>query len=51
MMEALVVRAAALRDRGFAIRQAQPHLRIADGANKGKTPGVGVISQAPRFRR
>jgi DNA invertase Pin-like site-specific DNA recombinase len=46
MTEALTVQAAALRDSGFTIRQIQPHLRIAEGANKGKHPSVGAISQA-----
>lgn len=48
MTEALVIQAAALRDQGFTIRQIQPHLRITDGANKGKNPSVGAISQALR---
>jgi hypothetical protein len=48
MTEALTVQAAALRDSGFTIRQIQPHLRIAEGANKGKNPSVGAISQALR---
>ncbi|WP_329143377.1 recombinase family protein [Streptomyces sp. NBC_01456] len=48
MTEALTIQAAALRDRGFTIRQIQPHLRIADGKNKGKNPSVGAISQALR---
>ncbi|MEZ3180831.1 recombinase family protein [Streptomyces pimonensis] len=48
MTEALVVQAAALRDRGFTIRQIQPHLRITEGANKGKHPSIGAISQALR---
>lgn len=48
MTEALTVQAAALRDSGFTIRQIQPHLRIAEGANKGKHPSVGAISQALR---
>lgn len=46
MTEALTIQAAALRDRGFTIRQIQPHLRIAEGKNKGKNPSVGAISQA-----
>lgn len=46
MTEALTVQAVALRDRGFTIRQIQPHLRIAEGANKGKNPSIGAISQA-----
>lgn len=48
MTEALTIQAAALRDRGYTIRQIQPHLRIAEGANKGKNPSVGAISQALR---
>lgn len=48
MTEALVVQAVALRDKGFTIRQIQPHLRITEGANKGKNPSVGAISQALR---
>ncbi len=48
MTEALVVQAAALRDRGFTIRQIQPHLRITEGSSKGKNPSVGAISQALR---
>lgn len=46
MTEALTIQAAALRDRGYTIRQIQPHLRIAEGANKGKNPSIGAISQA-----
>lgn len=46
MTEVLVAQAVALRDKGFTIRQIQPHLRIAEGANKGKSPSVGAISQA-----
>lgn len=48
MTEALTIQAAALRDKGFTIRQIQPHLRITEGKNKGKNPSVGVISQALR---
>lgn len=48
MTEVLIAQAVALRDKGFTIRQIQPHLRIADGANKGKHPSVGAISQALR---
>lgn len=48
MTEALTIQAAALRERGFTIRQIQPHLRIADGKSKGKNPSVGAISQALR---
>jgi len=46
MTEPLVIQAVALRDKGFTIRQIQPHLRITEGANKGKNPSVGAISQA-----
>lgn len=46
MTEALTVQAVALRDKGYTIRQIQPHLRIAEGASKGKNPSVGAISQA-----
>jgi DNA invertase Pin-like site-specific DNA recombinase len=48
MTEALIVQAAALRDKGYSLKQIQPHLRIADGKNKGKNPSVGAISQALR---
>ncbi|MEU5580919.1 recombinase family protein [Streptomyces huasconensis] len=48
MTEALVVQAAALREKGFSLKQIQPHLRITDGKNKGKNPSVGAISQALR---
>ncbi|MFJ4808475.1 recombinase family protein [Streptomyces longwoodensis] len=48
MTEALTIQAAALRDQGFTIRQIQPHLRIAEGKNKGKNPSTGAISQALR---
>lgn len=48
MTEALTIQAAALRDKGFTIRQIQPHLRIAEGKSKGKNPSVGAISQALR---
>jgi DNA invertase Pin-like site-specific DNA recombinase len=48
MTEALVVQAAALREKGFSLKQIQPHLRITDGKNKGKNPSIGAISQALR---
>ena len=48
MTDVLIAQAAALRDKGFTIRQIQPHLRIAEGTNKGKPPSVGAISQALR---
>ena len=48
MTEALTIQAAALRERGFTIRQIQPHLRIAEGKSKGKNPSIGAISQALR---
>lgn len=46
MTDVLVAQAVALRDKGFTIRQIQPHLRISEGASKGKNPSVGAISQA-----
>lgn len=46
MTDALVAQAVGLRDRGFTIRQIQPHLRIADGKDRGKNPSIGAISQA-----
>ncbi|UPZ27600.1 recombinase family protein [Streptomyces sp. LRE541] len=48
MTEALVVQAVALRERGYSLKQIQPHLRITDGKNKGKNPSIGAISQALR---
>ncbi|MFE7112134.1 recombinase family protein [Streptomyces sp. NPDC057575] len=48
MTETLTIQAVALRDRGFTIRQIQPHLQISEGKNKGKNPSVGAISQALR---
>ncbi|WPO70183.1 recombinase family protein [Streptomyces sp. KN37] len=48
MTEALVVQAVALRDKGFSLKQIQPHLRITEGKNKGKNPSIGAISQALR---
>lgn len=48
MTEALVVQAVALREKGFSLKQIQPHLRISEGKNKGKNPSIGAISQALR---
>lgn len=48
MTEPLVVQAVALREKGFSLKQIQPHLRISDGKNKGKNPSIGAISQALR---
>ncbi|MFE9850369.1 recombinase family protein [Streptomyces sp. NPDC005576] len=48
MTEALVVQAVALREKGYSLKQIQPHLRITEGSNKGKNPSVGAISQALR---
>lgn len=48
MTEALVVQAIALRERGYSLKQIQPHLRITEGKNKGKNPSIGAISQALR---
>lgn len=46
MTEALTIQAVALKEKGFTLRQIQPHLRISEGANKGKHPSIGAISQA-----
>lgn len=46
MTEALTIQAVALKEKGYTLRQIQPHLRIADGKNKGKNPSIGAISQA-----
>lgn len=46
MTDALIVQAVALRAKGYSLKQIQPHLRIAEGANKGKSPSIGAISQA-----
>jgi DNA invertase Pin-like site-specific DNA recombinase len=46
MTEPLVIQAVALREKGFTLRQIQPHLRITEGKNKGKNPSIGAISQA-----
>lgn len=48
MTEALTIQAAALREKGYTLRQIRPHLRIAEGANKGRNPSIGAISQALR---
>lgn len=48
MTEALTIQAVALKEKGYTLRQIQPHLRIADGKNKGKNPSLGAISQALR---
>ena len=48
MTEALTIQAIALKEKGYTLRQIQPHLRIADGKNKGKNPSIGAISQALR---
>ncbi|MFI0266109.1 recombinase family protein [Streptomyces luteogriseus] len=48
MTEALTIQAVALREKGFSLKQIQPHLRISEGKNKGKNPSVGAISQALR---
>jgi DNA invertase Pin-like site-specific DNA recombinase len=48
MTDVLVTQAVALREKGFTIRQIQPHLRITEGTSKGKNPSVGAISQALR---
>lgn len=46
MTEALTIQAVALKEKGFTLRQIQPHLRISEGKNKGKHPSIGAISQA-----
>ncbi|WP_121703334.1 recombinase family protein [Streptomyces sp. E5N298] len=46
MTEALTIQAAALREKGFSLKQIQPHLRISEGKNKGRNPSIGAISQA-----
>ena len=46
MTEALTIQAVALKEKGFTLRQIQPHLRIAEGKSKGKNPSIGAISQA-----
>jgi DNA invertase Pin-like site-specific DNA recombinase len=46
MTEALTIQAVALKEKGFTLRQIQPHLRISEGTNKGKHPSIGAISQA-----
>ena len=48
MTEALTIQAVALKEKGYTLRQIQPHLRIAEGKNKGKNPSIGAISQALR---
>ncbi|MFD6309703.1 recombinase family protein [Streptomyces nigra] len=46
MSEAMVVQAVALRDKGFTIRQIQPHLTYKTGSGETRNPSVGAISQA-----
>ena len=46
MTDAMTTQAVALRDKGFTLRQIQPHLVIREGARKGKNPSVGAISEA-----
>lgn len=46
MTEALTIQAVALQAKGFSLKQIQPHLRIAEGKNKGKNPSIGAISAA-----
>lgn len=46
MSEAMVIQAAALRDKGFTIRQIQPHLTYRTTEGKPRNPSVGAISQA-----
>lgn len=46
MTEALTAQAVALRDKGFTIRQIQPHLTYKTGSGETRNPSVGAISQA-----
>ncbi|MGW1749247.1 recombinase family protein [Streptomyces sp. NPDC002092] len=46
MSEALTAQAVALRDKGFTIRQIQPHLTYKTGSGESRNPSVGAISQA-----
>lgn len=46
MSEAMVIQAAALRDKGFTIRQIQPHLTYRTTEGKVRNPSIGAISQA-----
>ncbi|MGM9380545.1 recombinase family protein [Streptomyces antibioticus] len=46
MSEAMVVQAVALRDKGFTIRQIQPHLTYKTQGGETRNPSVGAISNA-----
>ncbi|AKJ12841.1 resolvase [Streptomyces incarnatus] len=46
MSEALTAQAVALRDKGFTIRQIQPHLTYKTQSGESRNPSVGAISQA-----
>ncbi|MFD7602775.1 recombinase family protein [Streptomyces mirabilis] len=46
MSEALTAQAVALRDKGFTIRQIQPHLTYKTQSGETRNPSVGAISQA-----
>ncbi|MFJ9098319.1 recombinase family protein [Streptomyces sp. NPDC102405] len=46
MTEVLTAQAVALRDKGFTIRQIQPHLTYKTGSGETRSPSVGAISQA-----
>lgn len=46
MTEALTAQAVALRDKGFTIRQIQPHLSYKTQSGETRNPSVGAISQA-----
>jgi DNA invertase Pin-like site-specific DNA recombinase len=46
MTEVLTAQAVALRDKGFTLRQIQPHLTYRTAAGECRNPSVGAISQA-----
>ncbi|MFC7979929.1 recombinase family protein [Streptomyces cinereoruber] len=46
MSDVLTAQAVALRDKGFTIRQIQPHLTYKTAGGETRNPSVGVISQA-----
>lgn len=46
MSEAMTAQAVALRDKGFTIRQIQPHLTYRTAGGELRNPSVGAISQA-----
>ncbi|MFE5597276.1 recombinase family protein [Streptomyces sp. NPDC056549] len=46
MSDVLTAQAVALRDKGFTIRQIQPHLTYKTASGETRNPSVGAISQA-----